>query len=67
MKLSQCAQSKKGTYTVVVKFITTKDAVVSDVTPVTNYGYGMEEEVMGGGNQKISGMDAGATKQQTCF
>jgi outer membrane biosynthesis protein TonB len=39
-------KAKKGSYTVVVRFIITKDGVVSDVAAVTNYGYGMEEEVM---------------------
>ena len=39
-------KAKKGTYTVVVKFIISKDGAVSDVLPVTHYGYGMEAEVM---------------------
>ena len=39
-------KAKKGVYTIVVKFITTKDGTVSDVVAVTNYGYGMEAEVM---------------------
>jgi hypothetical protein len=39
-------KAKSGSYTVVVKFIISKSDMVSDVAPVTNYGYGMEEEVM---------------------
>jgi hypothetical protein len=39
-------KAKKGTYIVVVRFIITKDGTVSDVVAVTNYGYGMEAEVM---------------------
>jgi periplasmic protein TonB len=36
----------KGNYNVVVMFIVSKDGSVSNITPMTNYGYGMEEEVM---------------------
>ena len=39
-------KAKSGTYTVVVKFIISKGGVISDVAPVTNYGYGMEEAVV---------------------
>lgn len=35
-----------GTYTVIVRFIVDKDGSVSDITPETNYGYGMETEIM---------------------
>jgi Gram-negative bacterial TonB protein C-terminal len=35
-----------GVYTVVVQFIVDKDGAVSDITPLTNHGYGMEEEVV---------------------
>ena len=37
---------KSGTYTVVVQFIVAKDGRVSDVRPLTNNGFGMEEEAM---------------------
>ena len=39
-------KAKKGIYTVVVRFIISKDGAVSDVVAVTNNGYGMEEAVM---------------------
>lgn len=39
-------RAKKGAYTVIVKFIVTKDGSVSDVQAITNYGYGMEEAVI---------------------
>jgi outer membrane biosynthesis protein TonB len=39
-------KAKKGSYTVVVRFIITTDGAVSDVVAVTSYGYGMEAEVM---------------------
>ncbi len=35
-----------GKYTAFVRFIVSKDGSVSNVTPVTKYGYGMEEEVV---------------------
>lgn len=35
-----------GTYRVVVRFIVSKDGDISDVQPVTNIGYGMEEEAI---------------------
>jgi hypothetical protein len=35
-----------GAYTVLVQFIVNKDGSVSDVTPLTNHGYGMEQELM---------------------
>ncbi|MEO6407039.1 MAG: energy transducer TonB [Ferruginibacter sp.] len=35
-----------GTYQVVVRFIISKDGNISDITPETSYGYGMEEEVV---------------------
>ena len=35
-----------GTYTVIIKFIVTKDGKVSDVQAETNNGYGMEEEAI---------------------
>ena len=36
----------EGTYTVIVKFIVSKDGSISDVEPETNFGYGMEEEAV---------------------
>ena len=35
-----------GTYTVVVRFIVAKDGSVSDITPETSVGYGMEGEAV---------------------
>ena len=35
-----------GSYTVVIRFIIGKEGKVEDITPETNYGYGMEEEVI---------------------
>ncbi len=35
-----------GTYTVVVKFIVDENGYVSDITPETNLGYGMEKEAI---------------------
>lgn len=35
-----------GVYTVVVQFVVDKDGTVSDIKPLTNHGYGMEEEVL---------------------
>ena len=35
-----------GTYPVVVQFIIGKDGSIDNITPLTNFGYGMEEEVM---------------------
>ena len=35
-----------GTYTVVVQFIVNKDGTVTDVKPLTNHGFGMEQEVV---------------------
>ena len=35
-----------GTYTVIVRFIVTKDGSVADIQPLTDYGYGMEAEAM---------------------
>lgn len=35
-----------GTYTVVVRFIVAKDGSVSDITPETSVGYGMENEAV---------------------
>jgi hypothetical protein len=37
---------KPGTYTVVVRFIVGKDGRVSNVTALTNHGFGMEEEAI---------------------
>lgn len=34
----------EGTYTVVVQFVVDKEGNISDVRPLTNHGYGMEEE-----------------------
>jgi len=36
----------EGTYTVIVKFIVSKDGSISDVAAETNFGYGMEEEAV---------------------
>ncbi len=36
----------EGTYTVIVKFIVSKDGSISDVQAETNLGYGMEEEAV---------------------
>lgn len=36
----------EGTYTVIVRFIVSKDGSISDVTAETNHGYGMEEEAV---------------------
>jgi protein TonB len=35
-----------GTYTVIVDFIVSKDGTISDTKAETNFGYGMEEEVI---------------------
>jgi hypothetical protein len=35
-----------GRYTVIVQFIVDKDGSVSDIKPLTNLGYGMEQEVL---------------------
>lgn len=35
-----------GTYTVVVQFIVNKDGTITDVKPLTNHGFGMEDEVV---------------------
>jgi len=35
-----------GTYTVIIQFIVRADGSVSDIEPLTNFGYGMEEEVI---------------------
>lgn len=35
-----------GTYTVIVRFIVSKDGSISDVTPETKVGYGMEDEAV---------------------
>jgi len=35
-----------GNYNVVVQFIVDKDGTISDIKPLTNYGYGMEREVV---------------------
>jgi protein TonB len=35
-----------GTYQVIVRFIVSKDGTISDVTPETKYGYGMEDEAV---------------------
>lgn len=37
--------ARPGTYEVVVQFLIDTDGTVSDITPLTNHGYGMEEEV----------------------
>ncbi len=35
-----------GIYMVIVRFIVLKDGIIEDIVPETNYGYGMEKEVM---------------------
>jgi len=35
-----------GSYTVVVEFIVNKNGEISEIKPLTNHGFGMEEEVM---------------------
>lgn len=35
-----------GTYSVVVQFVVDMEGKVSDITPLTDHGYGMEEEVV---------------------
>lgn len=35
-----------GTYVVIVKFIIGKDGTINEVTPETNHGYGMENELV---------------------
>jgi periplasmic protein TonB len=37
--------AKPGSYKVVVQFIVDKDGTISNVTALTNFGYGMENEV----------------------
>jgi protein TonB len=39
-------QAPEGTYTVIVRFIVSKDGSISDVVAETKYGYGMEAEAM---------------------
>jgi periplasmic protein TonB len=39
-------KAKIGTYKVIVKFIVTKDGTISNIKAETNYGHGMEEEVI---------------------
>ncbi len=36
----------QGTYQVIVRFIVSKDGSISDVTPETKFGYGMEDEAV---------------------
>lgn len=35
-----------GTYNVIVRFVVSKDGTISDIVPETNFGYGMEAEVI---------------------
>lgn len=35
-----------GLYTVIIQFVVTSDGLITDITPLTSYGYGMEEEVI---------------------
>ncbi len=48
LNLNSIKQNKPpaGTYTVIVKFIISKEGVVSDVSAETKYGYGMEAEAI---------------------
>ncbi|PZR27541.1 MAG: energy transducer TonB [Citrobacter freundii] len=36
----------EGTYTVYIQFVVSKDGSISDIKPLTNHGYGMEQEAM---------------------
>ncbi len=36
----------KGTYTVIIQFIVDREGNISDLKPLTNHGYGMEDEAM---------------------
>lgn len=36
----------EGTYTTIIQFVVDKEGNISDVRPMTNHGYGMEEEAM---------------------
>ncbi len=38
--------AKEGTYKIIVQFIVHEDGFISDIKPLTNFGYGMENEVM---------------------
>jgi len=39
-------KAPEGTYTVVVQFVVDRDGNVTNITALTNHGYGMEEEVI---------------------
>ena len=39
-------RARNGTYKVVVKFIVTRDGTISNIQAETNFGHGMEEEVI---------------------
>ncbi len=39
-------KAKPSTYEVIVQFIVSKDGTISDVTPMTSMGYGMEADVV---------------------
>ncbi|MCG2616387.1 energy transducer TonB [Terrimonas sp. NA20] len=36
----------EGTYTVYIQFVVSKDGSISDIKPLTNHGFGMEQEAM---------------------
>ncbi len=36
----------EGRYSVVIRFVVDKEGIVSDITPLTNHGYGMEQETV---------------------
>ncbi len=38
--------ARRGRYTVIVKFIVSKSGIISAIEAETNYGYGMEQEVI---------------------
>ena len=38
--------AKKGVYKVLIKFTVTKDGLLKDFVPITNYGHGFEKEVI---------------------
>ncbi len=39
-------EAPKGTYTVVIQFVVHSDGYITDIKPLTKYGYGMEEEAI---------------------
>ena len=39
-------RAPEGTYTVIVQFVVNKEGDVTDIKPLTRFGFGMEEEVI---------------------